>query len=101
MPRAFNICVQAGFIPSVFFLADERFSVFLMLLQGDFVAIAPKEDAKAFAELSDRLVALPIETDGLLEQTTFDVLLSWKNESSLSPAALDFLKFIFSEFQIN
>lgn len=101
MPRTFHMCVQAGFIPNVYGFSDERFSVFLLLLQGDFVTIMPKEDAIVFSELSDRLVALPFETDESLEQNKRDVLLSWKNMNNLSPAALDFLKFIYSECNID
>ncbi|MBW8382324.1 MAG: LysR family transcriptional regulator [Youngiibacter sp.] len=100
LPRSLNICKEAGFSPDICYFADERYSVLLMLLQGNCAAIVPKEDAEVISSLSDKLAALPIEETMHLPSFT-DVIISWKDSSDLSPSALDFLNYIQAEYKFN
>lgn len=92
-PKAVRLCVDAGFVPQVHYISDDRLSVLLLLLQDDLVALVPQEDALLFARLSADLVALPVEYES---PETGSTLLSWKSEEKLSPEARKFLQYIFA-----
>ena len=94
MPRAYNLCLRAGFRPRVIFTADERFPVFNMLMQGSCVSILPKADAQLLADLNCGLAALPIEDIGTADMSRHYI--SWKSLGDLTPAAQEFLQFITS-----
>jgi len=100
LPRSLDMCRVAGFSPDICYFADERYSILLMLLQGNCAAIVPKEDAEVISSLSDKLVALPIE-ETMKSASFTDIIMSWKDNSVLSPAAVEFLNYIRAEYEFN
>lgn len=94
LPRTYNLCVGAGFRPKVVFTADERFPVFMMLMQGNCVSILPKADALVLSNLNCGLAALPIQD--ISPANTNSCFISWKSMDKLLPVAQEFLRFMIS-----
>lgn len=95
MPRAYNLCVAAGFRPKVVFTSDERYPICIMLLQGGCVSIQPEADARLLAGLNCGLAALPI--DDVLPEYNSRIFISWKSQDKLSSAARNFLQFVIAK----
>lgn len=91
-PRAYILCVQAGFNPRVILTADARLTVFGMLLQGGCTSLVSEIDADFYLSMSDKIICRPLRPASYLPPR-FHSYISWQEER-LSPIAQQFLLFL-------
>lgn len=99
IPKSLALCMQAGLVPCVRYITDDRFSAVSMLLEENAVMFMPQKDAQIITEISgEKLVALPLRSETLPEKWKSRTFLSWKDTAELSVQARDFLSFVKEKF---
>lgn len=94
-PRAYNLCVQAGFNPRVILTADARLTVFGMLLQGGCASLVSEIDAAFYLDMSDKIICRPLRPAPYLPPR-FHSYISWR-EDRLSLIGRQFLQLLLDE----